>query len=56
VSPSKKADRQKDKAANTEATPIQDHKKSGVGVVVLRVLSQRGEIDDQLQQDRFISG
>jgi uncharacterized membrane protein YdjX (TVP38/TMEM64 family) len=39
VSPSKKADRQKEKAAITEATPIQDHKKSGIGVVVLRLLA-----------------
>jgi hypothetical protein len=39
VSPSKKADRQKEKAAITEATPVQDHKKSGIGVVVLRLLA-----------------
>jgi uncharacterized membrane protein YdjX (TVP38/TMEM64 family) len=39
VSPLKKADRQKIKAAKTETTPVQDHKKSGVGVVVLRILA-----------------
>jgi len=39
VSPSKKAKQQKAKAAKTETAPIQDHKKSGIGVVVLRVLA-----------------
>jgi uncharacterized membrane protein YdjX (TVP38/TMEM64 family) len=39
VSPFKKAKRQKEKAAKTEATPIQDHKKSGIGVAVLRILA-----------------
>jgi uncharacterized membrane protein YdjX (TVP38/TMEM64 family) len=39
VSRLKKAKQQKAKAAKTETTPIQDHKKSGVGVVVLRFLA-----------------
>lgn len=39
MSPSKKAKRQEEKAAITETTPIQDHKKSGIGVVVLRILA-----------------
>ena len=39
MSPLKKAKRQKGKAAKTEATPIQDHKKSGIGVVILRILA-----------------
>jgi uncharacterized membrane protein YdjX (TVP38/TMEM64 family) len=39
VSPSKKSKRQKEKAAITEATPIQDPKKSGIGVVILRILA-----------------
>jgi uncharacterized membrane protein YdjX (TVP38/TMEM64 family) len=39
VSPSKKAKRQNGKAAKTEATPIQDQKKSGIGVVSLRILA-----------------
>jgi len=39
VSPSKKAKRQKGKAVKTETTPIQDHKKSGNGVVILRILA-----------------
>jgi membrane protein YqaA with SNARE-associated domain len=39
VSPSKKVKRQKEKNAMTETTPIQDHKKSGIGVVVLRILA-----------------
>jgi uncharacterized membrane protein YdjX (TVP38/TMEM64 family) len=39
VSPLKKAKPQKVKAAITEATPIQDRKKSGVGVVILRILA-----------------
>jgi len=39
VSPLKKAKPQKDKAVETEATPIQDHKKSGIGVVFLRILA-----------------
>ena len=39
MSPSKKAKQQKEKAAKTETTPIQDHKKSGIGVVLLRILA-----------------
>jgi uncharacterized membrane protein YdjX (TVP38/TMEM64 family) len=38
VSPSKKA-KPRQENANTETTPIQDRKKSGVGVVVLRILA-----------------
>ena len=39
MSPLKKAKQQKAKAVKTEATPIRDHKKSGVGVVILRILA-----------------
>jgi uncharacterized membrane protein YdjX (TVP38/TMEM64 family) len=39
VSQLKKAKRQKAKATPTETTPIQDHKKSGIGVVLLRILA-----------------
>ena len=39
MSPLKKANPQKEQAVKTETTPIQDHKKSGVGVVILRVLA-----------------
>ncbi len=39
MSPLKKAKRQKKKAAKVETTPIQDRKKSGVGVVILRILA-----------------
>jgi uncharacterized membrane protein YdjX (TVP38/TMEM64 family) len=39
VSPLKKAKPQKAKAEITEATPIQDRKKSGIGVVILRILA-----------------
>jgi uncharacterized membrane protein YdjX (TVP38/TMEM64 family) len=39
VSPSKKSKRQKAKATIQETTPTQDHKKSGVGVVILRILA-----------------
>jgi len=39
VSPSKKSKRQKEKATIQETTPTQDHKKSGVGVVILRILA-----------------
>jgi uncharacterized membrane protein YdjX (TVP38/TMEM64 family) len=39
VSPSKKSKRQKEEAEKAETTPIQDRKKSGVGVVLLRVLA-----------------
>jgi uncharacterized membrane protein YdjX (TVP38/TMEM64 family) len=39
VSPSKKAKRQKEKAAMTEITPVRDRKKSGIGVVLLRILA-----------------
>ena len=39
MSPSKKSNRQKAKAAIQETTPTQDHKKSGVGVVILRILA-----------------
>jgi len=39
VSPLKKSKRQKEKSAVTEATPIQDPKKSGIGVVILRILA-----------------
>jgi len=39
VSPLKKAKQQKEKAVETEATSIQDRKKSGIGVVLLRILA-----------------
>jgi membrane protein DedA with SNARE-associated domain len=39
VSRLKKAKLQTGKAAKTKATPIQDHKKSGTGVVILRILA-----------------
>jgi uncharacterized membrane protein YdjX (TVP38/TMEM64 family) len=39
VLPSKKSKRQKEKAAMKESTPIQDHKKSGIGVAFLRILA-----------------
>ena len=39
MSPLKKSKRQKEKAQKVETTPIQDHKKSGIGVVILRVLA-----------------
>jgi len=39
VSSSKKSKRQKEEAEKAETTPIQDRKKSGVGVVLLRVLA-----------------
>ena len=39
MSPLKKAKRQKEKAAQTKATPIQDKRKSGIGVVILRILA-----------------
>jgi membrane protein DedA with SNARE-associated domain len=39
VSPSKKANRQKEKADGIESAPIQGSKKSGIGVVALRVLA-----------------
>jgi uncharacterized membrane protein YdjX (TVP38/TMEM64 family) len=39
VSPSKKANRQKIQAETNETTPIQDQKKSGIGVVLLRILA-----------------
>ena len=39
MSPLKKAKPQKDKTVETETTPIQDHKKSGIGVVFLRILA-----------------
>lgn len=39
MSPSKKSKRQKEKATIQETTPTQDHKKSGVGVVILRILA-----------------
>lgn len=39
MSPLKKAKRQKEKAVKVETTPIQDRKKSGIGVVVLRILA-----------------
>jgi membrane protein DedA with SNARE-associated domain len=39
VSPLKKSKRQKEKATGTETTPIQDPKKSGIGVVLLRILA-----------------
>jgi uncharacterized membrane protein YdjX (TVP38/TMEM64 family) len=39
VSPSKKSKRQKVNAATQETTPTQDRKKSGVGVVILRILA-----------------
>jgi membrane protein YqaA with SNARE-associated domain len=35
----KKAKQQKAKTVQTEAAPIQDHKKSGIGVVLLRILA-----------------
>ena len=35
----KKSKRQTGKTAKTEATPIQDHKKPGIGVVILRILA-----------------
>jgi len=35
----KKAKLQEEKAVIAESTPIQDHKKSGIGVVLLRILS-----------------
>jgi len=39
VSPSKKSKRQEEKATTNEAAPIQDHKKSGVGAAILRILA-----------------
>jgi uncharacterized membrane protein YdjX (TVP38/TMEM64 family) len=39
VSPLKKVKQQKEKAVKIETTPIQDHKKSEIGVVILRVLA-----------------
>jgi membrane protein DedA with SNARE-associated domain len=39
VSPSKKSKSQPGKAVNNKATPIWDHKKSGVGVTLLRILA-----------------
>jgi membrane protein DedA with SNARE-associated domain len=39
VSPSKKSSPQQDQSAKTEPTPVQDHKKSGIGVVILRILA-----------------
>ena len=39
MSPLKKAKLQEEKAVIAESTPIQDHKKSGIGVVLLRILS-----------------
>jgi uncharacterized membrane protein YdjX (TVP38/TMEM64 family) len=39
VSLLKKSNRQKEKAAIAKTTPIQDHKKSGIGVVLLRILT-----------------
>jgi len=39
VSPSKKSKRQKEKIVKTISAPAQDNKKSGVGVVILRVLA-----------------
>jgi uncharacterized membrane protein YdjX (TVP38/TMEM64 family) len=39
VSPLKKSNRQTEKAEIPETTPIQDHKKSGIGVVILRVIA-----------------
>ena len=39
MSPSKKAKRQKGKAAKTGTTPIQDNKKAGIGVVILRIIA-----------------
>jgi membrane protein YqaA with SNARE-associated domain len=39
VLPSKKAKQPKGQAVKTETTPIQDHKKSGIGVVLLRILA-----------------
>jgi uncharacterized membrane protein YdjX (TVP38/TMEM64 family) len=39
VSVLKKVKQQKEKAATTETTPIQDHKKSEIGVVLLRILA-----------------
>jgi uncharacterized membrane protein YdjX (TVP38/TMEM64 family) len=39
VSPSKKSKSLQDKNAKPETTPIQDRKKSGVGVAVLRILA-----------------
>jgi len=39
VSPSKKSNPQQEKNAKAETTPTQDHKKSGVGVVLLRILA-----------------
>jgi uncharacterized membrane protein YdjX (TVP38/TMEM64 family) len=39
VSPLKKAKQQEKKTVVTKATPIQDYKKSGIGVVVLRILA-----------------
>ena len=39
MSPLKKAKQQEIKNAEIETTPIQDHKKSGIGVVLLRILA-----------------
>jgi uncharacterized membrane protein YdjX (TVP38/TMEM64 family) len=39
VSPSKKSKQQRDKTVKTNTAPVQDHKKSGIGVVVLRILA-----------------
>jgi uncharacterized membrane protein YdjX (TVP38/TMEM64 family) len=39
VSPSKRSKPQQEQAAKVKSTPIQDHKKSGVGVVLLRILA-----------------
>lgn len=44
MSQSKKANLQKSKSAKSESAPIQDHKKSGVGVVILRILALAGVI------------
>ena len=39
MSPLKKAKSKKEEAVKAESTPVQDHKKSGIGVVLLRILS-----------------
>jgi membrane protein YqaA with SNARE-associated domain len=39
VSQSKKAKQQREEAVENEAAPIQDHKKSGIGVILLRILA-----------------
>lgn len=39
MSPSKKSKPQQEQAAKAKSAPIQDHKKSGVGVVLLRILA-----------------